>query len=203
MIRQRIVSKILKTYSKTLYDNPPAVLKFLDIILCKEVKTVELNDQNLRYDSEIWPILLKRCTGLERNSYQNLKYSLNLVSMAQVMSVLNRFAMVPKMLGPCGAGTLQPLLCRLCLNCPQLTELVLKDSVKGSDTMAFIGKTCHRLRLLDITGSRVVCSDLIRLCVRSPHRALQDFTANSTENSYLADVVHHCGINVLSEFREL
>nr|CAD7440460.1 unnamed protein product [Timema bartmani] len=103
--------------------------------------------------------------------------------MAQVMSVLNRFALVPKMLGPCGAGTLQPLLCRLCLNCPQLTELVLKDSVKGSDTMAFIGKTCHRLRLLDITGSRVVCSDLIRLCVRSPHRALQDFTANSTEQN--------------------
>nr|CAD7197285.1 unnamed protein product [Timema douglasi] len=97
--------------------------------------------------------------------------------------IVSKFALVPKMLGPCGAGTLQPLLCRLCLNCPQLTELVLKDSVKGSDTMAFIGKTCHRLRLLDITGSRVVCSDLIRLCVRSPHRALQDFTANSTEQN--------------------
>lgn len=38
----------------------------LDIVLNKEVKTLEMEDFRLRDDFEIWPLVLKKCTGLER-----------------------------------------------------------------------------------------------------------------------------------------
>jgi hypothetical protein len=38
----------------------------LDIVLNKEVKTLELGDSRLDTDFEIWPLVLKKCTGLER-----------------------------------------------------------------------------------------------------------------------------------------
>jgi hypothetical protein len=67
-----------------------------------------------------------------------------------------------------GVLAIQPFLSALTSNCPLLTELVLKDAVRSSHTLSAIGKSCHRLQTLDITGSQVSCSDLVHLFVHSP-----------------------------------
>jgi len=71
-----------------------------------------------------------------------------------------------------GGLAIQPFLSALTSNCPMLTELVLKDAVRSSHTLSAIGKNCHRLQTLDITGSQVSCSDLVHLFVHSPVNVL-------------------------------
>jgi hypothetical protein len=71
-----------------------------------------------------------------------------------------------------GVLAIQPFLSTLTSNCPMLTELILKDAVRSSHTLYAIGKSCHRLRTLDITGSQVSCSDLVHLFVHSPVNVL-------------------------------
>jgi hypothetical protein len=45
---------------------PGLLVGMLDIVLNKEVKTLEMEDFRLRDDYEIWPLVLKKCTGLKR-----------------------------------------------------------------------------------------------------------------------------------------
>jgi hypothetical protein len=45
---------------------PGLVVGMLDIVLNKEVKILEMGDFRLCDDFEIWPLVLKKCTGLER-----------------------------------------------------------------------------------------------------------------------------------------
>jgi len=45
---------------------PGLLVGMLDIVLNEEVKTLEMEDFRLREDFEIWPLVLKKCTGLER-----------------------------------------------------------------------------------------------------------------------------------------
>jgi len=71
-----------------------------------------------------------------------------------------------------GELAIQPFLSALASNCPMLTELILKDAVRSSHTLSAIGKHCHRLQTLDITGSQVSCSDLVHLFVHSPVNVL-------------------------------
>jgi hypothetical protein len=78
------------------------------------------------------------------------------------------------MFGSKGVLAIQPFLTTLTSNCPALTELILKDAVRGSLTLATIGKSCHWLRTLDITGSQISCSDLVHLCVQSPPNVISD-----------------------------
>jgi hypothetical protein len=78
------------------------------------------------------------------------------------------------MFGSKGVLAVQPFLTSLTSNCPLLTELILKDSVRGPLTLATIGKSCHHLRTLDITGSQINCHDLVHLCVQSPPNVVSD-----------------------------
>jgi hypothetical protein len=73
----------------------------------------------------------------------------------------------------------QPYLTALSSNCPLLTELILKDAVRGSLVLATIGKSCHHLLTLDITGSPVTCSDLLHLCVNAPPNVISDMSVVS------------------------
>jgi hypothetical protein len=52
--------------SKSVANQPGLLVGMLDIVLNKEVKTLELGDSRLGTDYEIWPLVLKKCTGLER-----------------------------------------------------------------------------------------------------------------------------------------
>jgi hypothetical protein len=45
---------------------PGLLVGMLDIVLNKEVKTLEMEDFRLCNDFEIWPLVLKKCTGLKR-----------------------------------------------------------------------------------------------------------------------------------------
>jgi hypothetical protein len=48
--------------------NYPGLLTgMLDIVLNKEVKTLEMGDFRVCDDFEVWPLVLKKCTGLERS----------------------------------------------------------------------------------------------------------------------------------------
>ena len=47
-------------------SHPGLLVGMLDIVLNKEVKALEMEDFRLRDDFEIWPLVLKKCTGLER-----------------------------------------------------------------------------------------------------------------------------------------
>jgi hypothetical protein len=49
-----------------LVGHPGLLVGMLDIVLNTEVKTLEMGDFRLRDDFEIWPLVLKKCTGLER-----------------------------------------------------------------------------------------------------------------------------------------
>jgi hypothetical protein len=51
--------------SKTIIDRG-LLVGMLDIVLNKEVKTLEFRDSEFHCDSEIWPLVLKKCTGLQR-----------------------------------------------------------------------------------------------------------------------------------------
>lgn len=79
-----------------------------------------------------------------------------------------RFVLGSNMYVSRGVLSIQPFLSALTSNCPMLTELILKDAVRSSHTLSAIGKNCHRLQTLDITGSQVSCSDLVHLFVHSP-----------------------------------
>lgn len=57
--------RLLKN-SESLVSHPGLLVGMLDIVLNKEVKTLEMGDFRLRDDFEIWPLVLKKCTGLER-----------------------------------------------------------------------------------------------------------------------------------------
>ena len=87
-----------------------------------------------------------------------------------------RFILGSNMFRSKGALTIQPFLTTLTSNCTMLTELVLKDAVRGSHTLATIGKSCNRLRILDLTGSVVSCADLVHLCMQSPPAVVSDIT---------------------------
>jgi hypothetical protein len=52
--------------SKSMANQPGLLVGMLDIVLNKEVKMLELGDSRLGTDYEIWPLVLKKCTGLER-----------------------------------------------------------------------------------------------------------------------------------------
>jgi hypothetical protein len=47
-------------------NQPGLLVGLLDIVLNKEVKSLELCESRLRCDYEIWPLILKKCTGLQR-----------------------------------------------------------------------------------------------------------------------------------------
>ncbi|XP_069691323.1 uncharacterized protein [Periplaneta americana] len=160
MVRQKITNKLLKN-TKAMANQPGLLVGLLDIVLNKEVKTLELGDSRLRSDFEIWPLILKKCTGLER------------------------FVLGSNMFGSKGVLAIQPFLTTLTSNCPMLTELILKDAVRGSLTLATIGKSCNRLRTLDITGSQINCSDLIHLCVQSPPSFTSDLPLDNTSEDDL------------------
>jgi len=83
-----------------------------------------------------------------------------------------RFVLGSNMFVLKGGLAIQPFLSALTSNCPMLTELILKDAVRSSHTLSAIGKNCHRLQTLDITGSQVSCSDLVHLFVHSPVNVL-------------------------------
>lgn len=51
---------------ESMASYPGLLVGMLDIVLNKEVKTLEMVDFRLRDDFEIWPLVLKKCTGLER-----------------------------------------------------------------------------------------------------------------------------------------
>jgi hypothetical protein len=57
--------RLLKN-AKSMANKPGLLVGMLNIVLNKEVKTLELGDTRLRSDFEIWPLVLKKCTGLER-----------------------------------------------------------------------------------------------------------------------------------------
>ena len=57
--------RLLKN-SESMASQPGLLVGMLDIVLNKEVKTLEMEDFRLRDDFEIWPLVLKKCTGLER-----------------------------------------------------------------------------------------------------------------------------------------
>ena len=57
--------RLLKN-SESMASYPGLLVGMLDIVLNKEVKTLEMEDFRLRDDFEIWPLVLKKCTGLER-----------------------------------------------------------------------------------------------------------------------------------------
>jgi len=56
--------RLLKNSS--MASHPGLLVGMLDIVLNKEVKALEMEDFRLRDDFEIWPLVLKKCTGLER-----------------------------------------------------------------------------------------------------------------------------------------
>ncbi|XP_067005878.1 uncharacterized protein [Anabrus simplex] len=144
IVRQQLTHRLLKNPAKTFINNPTIVVDLLDIVLNKDVKSLEFGDPRLRSDTEVWEVVLRRCSGLRR------------------------FALVSNMFGIKGGAAFQPFLRKLSFNCPMLTELVLKDSVRGAETLAAIGRCCNVLKYLDISGSQVNCSDLIHLCLRVP-----------------------------------
>ncbi|XP_033608169.1 uncharacterized protein LOC111866501 isoform X2 [Cryptotermes secundus] len=149
MVRQQITNKLLSS-SKPMAIDKGLLVGMLDIVLNIEVKTLEFGDSQFRCNSQIWPLVLKKCTGLQR------------------------FALVSNMFTPDKISDVQPFLISLASNCPLLTELILKDSVQGPLTLAAIGKSCHLLRTLDVTGSQISCSDLVYLCVQSPPTVVSD-----------------------------
>lgn len=57
--------RLLKN-SESMASYPGLLVGMLDIVLNKEVKTLEMEDFRLRDDYEIWPLVLKKCTGLKR-----------------------------------------------------------------------------------------------------------------------------------------
>ena len=57
--------RLLKN-SESMANYPGLVVGMLDIVLNKEVKILEMGDFRLCDDFEIWPLVLKKCTGLER-----------------------------------------------------------------------------------------------------------------------------------------
>ncbi|PSN48760.1 hypothetical protein C0J52_05185 [Blattella germanica] len=142
MVRQRLTNRILKK-TKAMANEPGLLVGILDVVLNEEVKSLELCDSCLGNDCDIWPLIEKKCTGLER------------------------FAIASDMFKS-KETTHQFFLRTLISNCTMLTELVLKDAVRDSLTTAAIGKSCSRLRVLDLTGSTVSCEDMLHLCLRSP-----------------------------------
>jgi hypothetical protein len=52
--------------SKPFAMDEGLLVGMLDIVLNKEVKTLEFGDSEFRSDSEIWPLVLKKCSGLQR-----------------------------------------------------------------------------------------------------------------------------------------
>lgn len=59
------IFRLLKN-SESMASYPGLLVGMLDIVLNKEVKTLEMEDIRLRDDFEIWPLVLKKCSGLER-----------------------------------------------------------------------------------------------------------------------------------------
>lgn len=57
--------RVLKN-AESMVSSSGLLVGMLDIVLNKEVKTLEMEDFRLRNDYEIWPLVLKKCTGLER-----------------------------------------------------------------------------------------------------------------------------------------
>jgi hypothetical protein len=91
-----------------------------------------------------------------------------------------------------GVLAIQPFLSALTSNCPMLTELILKDAVRSSHTLSAIGKSCHQLRILDITGSQVSCSDLVHLFLHSPVNVLVSMHLLTFLIQYLCDIYAMC-----------
>jgi hypothetical protein len=57
--------RLLKN-SKSMANQPGLMVGMLDIVLNKDVKTLEFGDSRFRFDFEIWSLVLKKCTGLQR-----------------------------------------------------------------------------------------------------------------------------------------
>ncbi|KDR06887.1 uncharacterized protein LOC110840421 isoform X2 [Zootermopsis nevadensis] len=154
IVRQGLINKLLKN-SRSIANKPGILVGMLDILLNQVVKTLEFGEFELQIDPEFWPLLLKKCTGLERFVLLSEKFEVG------------------------GVLKFQPCLSTLSSNCPLLTKLVLKNTVQGFLTMAAIGQNCHQLQTLDITGSQVTYSDLVHLCVRSPPNNASDARVDS------------------------
>lgn len=52
--------------SKPMAIDKGLLVGMLDIVLNIEVKTLEFGDSQFRCNSQIWPLVLKKCTGLQR-----------------------------------------------------------------------------------------------------------------------------------------
>lgn len=59
------IFRLLKN-SRSIANKPGILVGMLDILLNQVVKTLEFGEFELQIDPEFWPLLLKKCTGLER-----------------------------------------------------------------------------------------------------------------------------------------
>ncbi|KAK7865452.1 hypothetical protein R5R35_002330 [Gryllus longicercus] len=143
-VRQHITNEVLNATSGSALSQQDICVSLLAIVLNKDVKTLEFRDEaHASLVSPIWPIVMKKCTGLKR------------------------FVMADNTINVQTVHHLQPILKIVISNCQTLTELILKNVAQGFSTMSMIGRTCSFLKLLDITGSRINCMEFAHLLVYS------------------------------------
>ncbi|XP_049951716.1 uncharacterized protein LOC126458604 isoform X1 [Schistocerca serialis cubense] len=143
IVRQSITNRLFKNASIT--GEPRILVGMLDVILNKDVRNLNLSDPKIRLSRKLWPIILKKCTGLER------------------------FELGANMLTTKKLPSFQSFVSSLAKSCPYLTELILKEAVIGSGALSTIGYRCQNLRVLDISGSKVTCIDMLHLCLPLSH----------------------------------
>jgi hypothetical protein len=159
-----MTNKLLKD-PKSLANQPEVFVEMLEFVLKEDVKALEVGDYEFWSEVGVWFLVLNKCTGLQRS------------------------ALGSRMFNPERVPEFRPFLTSLAPNCPLITELILKDSVRGSLTLATIGNSCHQLRTLDITGSIINCSDLVHLCVQSTTNVVSE---EDLERAYEQQFDHLC-----------